>query len=181
MRNTRSRSKRLLMTAVAVTAGAGIALGGTASLAQATSPHVVDGKGAAYNDWGDEGDLSRWSHSDSNATRLWQSVLYADGAKWKDSNGQRHAFTKWDIDGRFGKKTESATRYWQQNEDLEDVDGIAGKETFGAADDFLDGPSNSGSVTYSGYNHNVTFKRINGTYYVKVYGQWKQASYDWRS
>ncbi|MFJ2767423.1 peptidoglycan-binding protein [Streptomyces sp. NPDC087300] len=182
MRKTTSRSRRLLRTAVAVTAGAGIALGGLAPLAQATGPHVVDGRGAAYNDWGDEGDLSRWSHADSNATRLWQTVLYADGAKWKDGNGKRHAFTKWDIDGRFGKRTESATRYWQHNEELEDVDGIAGKETFGAADDFLDGPHGGGGwVTYTGYSHDVAFKRLDGTYYVKVGGHWKKASYDWRS
>ncbi|MFG2650044.1 peptidoglycan-binding protein [Streptomyces sp. NPDC048436] len=180
MRMGKGRSKRLIGSAVAVAAGAGIALGGTASLAQASGPHVIDGKGAAYNDWGDEGDLSRHSHTNSNATRLWQSVLYADGAKWKDSDGNRHTFKKWDIDGSFGKRTESATKWWQQHEDTEDVDGIAGKETFGVADDFLNGPSGSGWVSYSGYQHDVTFKRLAGTYYVKIDGQWKKAAYNWR-
>ncbi|WP_202121288.1 peptidoglycan-binding domain-containing protein [Streptomyces sp. BA2] len=180
MRISKGRPKRLIGSAVAVTAGAAIALGGTASLAQASGPHVVDGKGAAYNDWGDEGELSRHSHANSNATRLWQSVLYADGAKWKDSNGKRHTFKKWDIDGSFGRKTESATKWWQQREDVEDVDGIVGKETFGVADDFLNGPAGGGHVTYSGYKHDVGFKRLSGTYYVKIDGKWKKAAYNWR-
>ncbi|MGW0909821.1 peptidoglycan-binding domain-containing protein [Streptomyces sp. NPDC002853] len=180
MRISKGRPKRLLGAAVAVTAGAAIALGGTASLAQASGPHVVDGKGSAHNDWGDEGTLSRHSHANSNATRLWQNVLYADGAKWKDSSGKRHTFKKWDIDGSFGRKTESATKYWQQREDVEDVDGIVGKETFGVADDFLNGPGGGGHVTYSGYQHDVGFKRLSGTYYVKIDGKWKKAAYNWR-
>ncbi|WP_245239175.1 peptidoglycan-binding domain-containing protein [Streptomyces sp. MZ04] len=180
MRITKGRSKRLLGSAIAVTAGAALALGGTASLAQASGPQVIDGKGAAYNDWGDEGDLSRHSHANSNATRLWQTVLYADGAKWKDSYGNRHTFKQWDIDGSFGRKTESATKWWQQHEDVEDIDGIVGKETFGVADDYLDGPGYNGRVTYTGYQHDVTFKRLGGTYYVKIDGQWKKAAYNWR-
>ncbi|MDG5803227.1 hypothetical protein P9869_11230 [Streptomyces ossamyceticus] len=49
---------RLLLAAAAVTASAGLALGAAAPLATASGPHVVDGSGAAYNDWGDEGTLS---------------------------------------------------------------------------------------------------------------------------
>lgn len=171
---------RLLLAAVAVTASAGLALGTAAPLAAASAPHVVDGSGAAYNDWGDEGTLSVNSHSKSNATRLWQSVLYADGAKWKDSSGTLHTFTAWDIDGVFGWKTRSATKYWQAQEDLEDVDGIVGKETFGQADGFLDGPAGDGGVTYAGLAHEVDFKRLDGDYYVRIGSKWKVASYDWR-
>lgn len=159
---------------------AGLTLGAAAPFASATTAsRIVDGQGTADNDWGDEGDLSRHSHAHSNATRLWQTVLYADGAKWRGSDGALHTFTKADIDGHFGKRTESATKWWQKNEDLEGVDGIAGKETFGFADDFLSGPSAGGSVTYTGYKHDVTFKRLNGDYHVKVNGLWKKAAYDW--
>ncbi|SFN24204.1 Putative peptidoglycan binding domain-containing protein [Streptomyces sp. cf124] len=171
---------RLLLAAVAVTASAGLALGTAAPLAAASASHVVDGSGAAYNDWGDEGTLSVNSHSKSNATRLWQSVLYADGAKWKDSGGTLHTFTAWDIDGVFGWKTRSATKYWQAQEDLEDVDGIVGKETFGQADGFLDGPAGDGGVTYAGLAHEVDFKRLDGDYYVRIGSKWKVAAYDWR-
>ncbi|MGW0840347.1 peptidoglycan-binding domain-containing protein [Streptomyces sp. NPDC002787] len=171
---------RLLLAAVAVTASAGLALGATAPLAAASGPHVVDGSGAAYNDWGDEGTLSVKKHSKSNATRLWQSVLYADGAKWEDSSGNQHTFTASDIDGIFGWKTRSATEYWQAEEELEDVDGVVGKETFGQADGFLDGPNGDGTVTYSGLVNNVTFKRIDGQYYVKIGSKWKLAAYKWR-
>ncbi|MFF7261304.1 peptidoglycan-binding protein [Streptomyces sp. NPDC008159] len=172
---------RLLLAAAAVTASAGLALGAAAPLATASGPHVVDGSGAAYNDWGDEGTLSVNSHSRSNATRLWQSVLYADGAKWKDSGGTLHTFTPWDIDGIFGWKTRSATKYWQAQEELEDIDGIVGQETFGQADGFLDGPYADGLVTYTGTVNQVTFKRLDGKYYVRVGAKWKLAAYDWRS
>lgn len=172
--------RRLLLAAVAVTAGAGLALGAGAPLVTAAAPQVVDGRGAAYNDWGDEGTLSVNSHANSNATRLWQSVLYADGAKWRAANGTWHTFTKADIDGSFGPRTRSATKWWQDQEELEDVDGIVGKETFGHADDALDGPSGNGTVTYGGYRHNVTFKRLDGEYYVRIGANWKVAAYDWR-
>ncbi|MEV2255784.1 hypothetical protein AB0I94_35405 [Streptomyces sp. NPDC050147] len=99
MRKASGRPKRLLGSAVAVTAGAAIALGGTASLAQASGPHI---------------------------------------------------------------------------------DGIVGKETFGVADEFLNGPSGGGHVTYSGYKHDVGFKRLSGTYYVKINDSWKKAAYNWR-
>lgn len=172
---------RLLLGAVAVTASAGLALGVAAPLATASGPYVVDGSGAAYNDWGDEGTLSVNSRSKSNATRLWQSVLYADGAKWKDTSGDLHTFAQGDIDGIFGWKTRSATMYWQAQEDLEDVDGIVGKETFGQADGFLDGPYSDGKVTYTGLANEVTFKRLDGEYYVRIGSKWKVAAYDWRS
>lgn len=172
------RPHRLLAAAVAVTATAGLALAATAPLAQAAGPHVIDGSGDAYNDWGDEGTLSRQSHAHSNATWLWQSVLYADGAKWRDGNGVRHTFTRSDIDGHYGGKTASATKWWQAREGLEDIDGVVGKETFGAADNFLSGPQAGGQVDYTGYVRQIAFKRIAGTYYVKIAGQWKKAAYN---
>ncbi|MDG4859522.1 hypothetical protein P8605_15390 [Streptomyces sp. T-3] len=177
----KSKRIRLAAAAVSVVAAAGLGLGGLAPAASATGSHVIDGRGVATNDWGDEGTLSKYQHANSNATRLWQTVLYADGAKWKGSDGKWHKFTKWDIDGQFGWKTHSATKYWQDKEELEDVDGIVGKETFGHADDFLDGPYGGGKVIYMGLSHEVKLKRLDGKYYVKIDGQWKQAAYDWSS
>ncbi|EKX68010.1 peptidoglycan-binding domain-containing protein [Streptomyces ipomoeae] len=171
---------RLLLATAAVTATAGLVLGVTTPLATAAGAQVVDGSGAAYNDWGDEGTLSVNHNSKSNATRLWQSVLYADGAKWKDSKGQLHTFTAYDIDGIFGWKTRSATMYWQEREELEDIDGIVGRETFGQADQLLDGPYKNGIVNYVGYENEVTFKRLDGKYYVKIGSKWKVAAYGWR-
>ena len=60
----------------------------------------------------------------------------------------------------------------------DDVDGVVGKETFGAADDFLSGPHANGHVDYTGHVRQIAFKRISGTYYVKVHGQWKMAAYN---
>ncbi|MCI3932567.1 peptidoglycan-binding domain-containing protein [Streptomyces sp. AN091965] len=172
------RARRLLAAAVATTAGAGLALTAAAPLATAAAPRVIDGSGYAYNDWGDEGTLSIDSHStNSDATALWQTVLYADGAKWRDSGGELHTFRKSDITGRFEERTESATRWWQRHEDLEDVDGVVGKETFGDADNSLSGPEPDGTVLFMGFRHTVAFKRLQGTYYVKVHGQWRKAAY----
>ncbi|MEW2523476.1 peptidoglycan-binding protein [Streptomyces sp. NPDC047071] len=172
------RARRLLTAAVTAAAGAGVALAATAPLATAAAPRVIDGSGYAYNDWGDEGTLSIDSHStNSDATALWQTVLYADGAKWRDSGGELRTFRKSDITGHFEERTESATRWWQKHEDLEDVDGVVGKETFGDADNSLSGPEPDGTVLFMGYRHTVAFKRLQGTYYVKVHGEWRKAAY----
>ncbi|QDQ16519.1 hypothetical protein FH965_24085 [Streptomyces spectabilis] len=168
----------MLVAAVTAAAGAGLALAGTAPLATAAAPRVIDGSGYAYNDWGEEGTLSIDSHSTvSDATALWQTVLYADGAKWRDAGGELHTFRKADITGRFEERTESATYWWQRHEDLEEVNGVVGKETFGAADNSLSGPEPNGKVLFLGYRHDVAFKRIRGAYYVKVSGQWRKAAY----
>ncbi|MER7173478.1 peptidoglycan-binding domain-containing protein [Streptomyces mesophilus] len=172
-----SKRNRLGMAVVSVAAGAGLALAGLAPTAAAGSQHVIDGRGNPTNDWGDEGNLSRTSYSHSNATRLWQTILWADGAKYKGSDGKWRKFTKGDIDGHFGPRTKSATKYWQQTEGLH-IDGIVGKQTFSLADDFLDHVGNN-KIEYTGYDHQAGFKRLNGVYYVKIDGHWKKAAYNW--
>ncbi|MBC9717223.1 peptidoglycan-binding protein [Streptomyces sp. TRM66268-LWL] len=160
---------------MAVLTGTGLAVAGVAPAAVATGQQVIDGSGDPTNDWKEEGNLSRTSHAHSKATRLWQTILWADGAKYKGSDGKWHTYTKSEIDGHFGKRTESATKYWQKREGLA-VDGIVGKQTFGYADDFLFAGS-GGTVSYAGYEHDVNFKRWSGKYHVKVGGQWKKATY----
>ncbi len=174
-----NKRNRLAMAAVSVAAGAGLAFAGLAPSAAATSRHVIDGYGNPTNDWGDEGNLSRYSYAHSNATRLWQTILWADGAKYKGSDGQWHDYTYGEIDGHFGKRTQSATKYWQSREGIY-VDGVVGKQTFSLADNFLDHIGNN-RVRYTGYDHLVNFKRLDGLYYVKVGGHWKKASYNYAS
>ncbi|SDK75148.1 peptidoglycan-binding domain-containing protein [Streptomyces indicus] len=178
-----SKQRRFGIAAASVAAGAGLLFTGVApAVASPGSPggqYVIDGKGDPTNDWHDEGNLSKHSYAHSNATRLWQTILWADGAKYKGSDGKWHWFTKDQIDGHFGPRTHSATKYWQKREGLA-VDGVVGKQTFGYADDYLS-PVGNGKMEYSGYERNVVFKRSGGLYHVKVDGHWKKASYNWRS
>ncbi|MFI6939375.1 peptidoglycan-binding protein [Streptomyces sp. NPDC050418] len=173
-----SKQRRVTVAAVSVAAGAGLVLTGLAPTAAASGrPYVIDGHGSPTDDWRDEGNLSRHSYAHSNATRLWQTILWADGAKYKGSDGRWHAFTRWDIDGRFGPRTHSATKYWQDREGIR-VDGVVGRQTFGLADNFLDRTGRH-RITYTGYDRQVNFKRVGGLYYVKAGGAWKKAAYTW--
>ncbi|MFV0138270.1 peptidoglycan-binding domain-containing protein [Streptomyces sp. HMX87] len=59
------------------------------------------------------------AHAYSNATCLWQKVLWA------------HGLLDWsDIDGIYGTKTATATYNYQYRRLLSSWDGIAGRETF---------------------------------------------------
>lgn len=42
------------------------------------------------------------------------------GAGQGDENGVKHPFAKYDIDGSFGRRTRSATTWWQVREELEE-------------------------------------------------------------
>lgn len=141
-----------------------------AVLAVGTSPAVASGtySGRAYvygvgdfsNDWGDEGVLSTSTHKYSNATCLWQKILWADGYLPSTS----------DIDGIFGSQTKSATIALQEDFNLT-ADGKVGRQTFGWADQWLDyvsGSTASGQslkLRYIGAEHNITVVRnTSGTY-----------------
>lgn len=111
---------------IGCTAGAvATALVLTASPASASNSYTgaayVGGQGNQFDDWDDEGILSTSSNTNSNATCLWQKVLWSWGLlDWSD------------IDGVFGPKTESATREFQDTFNLT-IDGQVGKDTFGKA------------------------------------------------
>lgn len=98
-----------------------------AMLGLSTSPAAASGdiSGRAYvhllNMWGDEGYLSTSRHTYSNATCLWQKILWADGY-----------LTNSGIDGIFGQGTYDATREWQQWRRV-GADGVVGPDTFNAA------------------------------------------------
>jgi peptidoglycan hydrolase-like protein with peptidoglycan-binding domain len=143
-----------------------------ATLALSTSPAAASGtySGRAYvygaegwlDDWGDEGVLSTSTNTSSNATCLWQKILWADGAI--ESNGT--PFDADDIDGHFGSNTKAATESWQRAFHLSDVDGVVGKETFGAAPRPNDSTyglwdkNNDGAVdTYVGFVSTINITR----------------------
>ncbi|WP_234046699.1 peptidoglycan-binding domain-containing protein [Streptomyces adelaidensis] len=98
-----------------------------------TSDGYISGGGDFTNDWGDEGTLSQSSYAKSNATCLWQQILWAEGAK--EQNGT--AFDASDIDGDFGPNTDYATRNLQDRWPLRYVDGKVGNGTWGYADSKL--------------------------------------------
>ena len=136
-----------------------------ATVALSTSPASASGtySGLAYvygagdwtDDWGDEGILSMATNTKSNATCLWQKILWADGYLPYTS----------DIDGDFGQTTAWATVNWQVRLKLENIDGVVGKETFKAAMRINDPKyglreENDGSVDrYVGFVHTLSVTR----------------------
>ncbi|GAA3599715.1 hypothetical protein GCM10022223_14010 [Kineosporia mesophila] len=111
-------------------AAVALALGtvGIGSPAQASvAQGYVAGAGVLTDDWGDEGTISATTRNHSNAVFLWQAVLFADG--YLTSTSQ--------LDCWFGDTTKAATKRWQDDHNLADVDGIVGPATFGKADDKL--------------------------------------------
>ncbi|WP_406436388.1 peptidoglycan-binding protein [Streptomyces sp. NBC_00631] len=174
-----SMRTRIVATATAVLLGAGgLAL---APAAAAAAPyHGIDGKDAVTDDWQDEENLGVDDHTTSNATALWQTVLWADGAQWEDEDGDSHAFGKDQIDGVFGPETESATQWWQQNFNLSENDGVVTDQSWRFAQARLTGPSKTSTVTYTGGAQKASFKRVGGKYRVRLLGTgtFKNAYYD---
>ncbi|MDL5198909.1 peptidoglycan-binding domain-containing protein [Streptomyces sp. ALI-76-A] len=138
-----------------------------ATLTLSTSPASASGtySGRAYiygagnwvGDWGDEGILSTSTNASSNATCLWQKILWADLAT--ETNGT--PFDAADIDGHFGANTKAATKDWQARYDLE-ADGSVGKETWAEAgtnlEDHYD-PGDTAVDTYRGIWDNLNLTR----------------------
>ncbi|MEI5572290.1 peptidoglycan-binding domain-containing protein [Streptomyces brasiliscabiei] len=114
------------------------------TLALSTSPAVAGGtySGRAYvygadgfrDDWNDEGIVSTGYNRSSNATCLWQKVLWAD--RLLDAS---------EIDGIFGPDTKAATAAWQNLFGLDD-DGVAGYLTWTRAGAFLSDSNGDGAV-----------------------------------
>lgn len=161
-----------------------------AVLAMSTTPAAASGtySGLAYvygtgvwdNDWDDEGLLSRSTHASSNATCLWQKILWADGLLGSTA----------DIDGVFGTRTFDATVKWQDRFNLES-DGSVGKATFGKALSFFNyhaggtAPGQTLTLEYDAYASGRTFgvvRDVDGNYqFVDGDGNMRKAGYDYRS
>ncbi|MFI7503876.1 peptidoglycan-binding protein [Streptomyces sp. NPDC049687] len=181
MEGTAKRRRRIPVTFTLLLAGA-------ATLVLTASPALASGtySGRAYvygangfqDDWGDEGILSTGTNTYSNATCLWQEILWADG--FLDVS---------DIDGAFGPDTKAATKAWQTQKGLSDRDGVAGKETFGKADDGLRYWNESSGdlwVYYLGIYRQPTFiRKADGTYGFYMYDGstdgYRLAGYDYRT
>jgi hypothetical protein len=124
----------------------------------------VAGTGVVTDDFGDEGPVDVDSHPSSLAAGMWQAILYADGAHKADGT----TFAASDIDCDFGPNTKAATENWQGTHGFKGaaVDGSAGPETLGRADDRLSNqiPGSTQSVIrYSGSVHPLLFIRKEGS------------------
>lgn len=171
------RIRARLTTALAA-AAAVVAIGGlTAPAASASNSYTgaayVGGSGAYYDDWWDEGILSTSSNAQSNATCLWQKVLWAEGLlDWAD------------IDGIFGAKTATATKAFQTKANL-NPDGSAGKDTFtyaggGLADTDFDGAVDTYIAIFGTHTFNV-WRNSDGHYDFYDDGVVKSAGYNYRT
>jgi peptidoglycan hydrolase-like protein with peptidoglycan-binding domain len=181
----RKMRKHIRKAAVATALVAGVAFGGfTAAGTAHAAPDsrkfgYVDGFGATTNDWGDE---TLKAHEKSNAVYLWQYVLYADGAQYKDEDGDTQTFSEEDISGEFDSVTAAATRDWQKSHKVKKVTGRADQATFAKADNRLGAVAAGNLVTYNGSDVDVDFRRIpvsatNAVYQVQVDGVWVYARY----
>lgn len=108
----------------------------------------VYGAGVFEDDWNNEGVVDIDTNKISNATCLWQKVLWANGYLSSTS----------DIDGDFGPQTQTATANWQAAAGLAN-DGSAGKASWNYAAsgqiDYVSGSEASGAsltLKYNGYN-----------------------------
>ncbi|MFD1663548.1 peptidoglycan-binding protein [Streptomyces caeni] len=172
-----SRTKRIKLAAgtIGTLTAAVLAVGTSPAAASGTysgRPYVY-GAGDFSNDWGDEGILSTSTHTYSNATCLWQKILWADGFLGSRS----------DVDGIFGSATRDATRAWQRYHGLSD-DGVVGKATFGVADGGLrDWDGNGALDTFDGYRWNFSVWRDSkGRYgFNDGYDNKRLAGYDYRT
>lgn len=144
---------RALRKTLPVALAAVTALGLDICVATSASANIndgyVSGSGAFADDWDDEGTLAKgYPATYSNATCLWQKVLYADGY-----------LSTSEIDGVFGSTTDAATYTWQYDRGLE-ADGIVGKKTFAKAGNRLRDQTGDGQVdTYAGSRYDITMVR----------------------
>ncbi|MEU0675828.1 peptidoglycan-binding domain-containing protein [Streptomyces sp. NPDC006172] len=172
----RTDTRRARFTVGAVGALTAAVLGLSASPAAASGTYsgraYVYGGGAFAGDWSDEGIVSTGTNRQSNATCLWQKILWADG-KLAASG----------IDGDFGTGTYNATREWQSTWNLQ-VDGSAGRNTWTEAGKWLRDIDGNGAVdTYIGLVRNFTLSRdSDGRYHFPDgNGSGRIAGYDYRT
>ncbi|MFJ5779537.1 peptidoglycan-binding protein [Streptomyces sp. NPDC093094] len=128
-------SLRLTTTLGAMALALAAVLPAATSSQAAVAQGFVNGWDKQWDDFDDEGTLSRTSYSHSNAVAMWQLILVADKAHRPDGS----LFTAADVDCRFGPTTEYATKDWQRKFSLS-ADGIVGPKTFHRAGSNLLGP-----------------------------------------
>ncbi|MFF5011540.1 hypothetical protein ACFY3G_53400 [Streptomyces phaeochromogenes] len=179
--NVRMTRTRLAAAVAAVATGA---LAVSASPASATSSQgYFTGYGSVWtDDWSNEGTLATNSYRYSNATCLWQKILWAEGVR--ESNGT--VYDEADIDGNFGPNTTYTTKTLQTRWGL-DNDGRVGPLTLGKADSnlrYISGSTSSGTLIlwYDGAAHDLILHRnSDNTYSFHQEGAWRSAAYNYRS
>ncbi|MDF3144727.1 MULTISPECIES: peptidoglycan-binding protein [unclassified Streptomyces] len=172
-----------------------IAAGTLALSASPASAHSGSGDGyvrgydSYKDDWDDEGTLG-WTPEyfpHSNAACLWQKILWAEGALYKEG-GIYKKFPESEIDGNFGPNTRHATVSLQAAWDL-DTDGKVGSKTFGRAENQLKvtgGSEDRGkqlNFTYYGDTHSFSVVRNKEGKYAFRDGddKWRIAGYNYLS
>jgi peptidoglycan hydrolase-like protein with peptidoglycan-binding domain len=145
-----------------------------------SSRAYVYGAGVFTDDWNDEGKLSTSDNTSSNATCLWQKILWADGSIEADGT----TFDAADIDGIFGENTKTATKNWQTSEGLTS-DGVVKKEDFADAEQWglLDVNDDGAVDTYNGGRYGISVTRDSeGRYnFYDGDGIKRLAGYDYRT
>jgi peptidoglycan hydrolase-like protein with peptidoglycan-binding domain len=165
--NFRTSRGRLATAAVSAAIAGALAVSASPASAAASGGYVSGG-GSYYDDFADEGTLSTSSYKDTNATCLWQIILYAEGVK--ESNGTQFDYA--DIDGKYGSNTAYATKQLQKAWGLTQ-DGKVGKKTFGSADDKWNSSTRAGELEFrSTGSTNATKHKIRyhgSRYYFDIY------------
>ena len=150
--------RRSAVVALSLAVASGVVLTGVPASASVSQGYIM-GSGKVTDDWGDEGPLSSRHHKISGATRLWQWVLFAEGATEQDGT----QFDASDVDNSFGPNTTYATKNLQKRWGLT-ADGIVGKNTFSRADDKLFYGHDDAYIGYPGKRVTLTFLHSNNRY-----------------
>jgi hypothetical protein len=182
------RKSHLRIVAATVGLATAVTLGLGASPASAkVSDGWVRGYDAYANDWDDEGELSNLSPwASSNATCLWQRILWAEGASATNYDGKIFAVSH--INGVFNYRTQYTTIDLQKRWGLSG-DGIVGSNTFKRAAKQLSHVSGSTSpgktltLRYQGKAHSFEVPRNAEGKYLFRDGDngWRQAGYKYRT
>ena len=169
------RSRIAACTIGALTAGV-LALSATPASASGNYSGLayVYGGGVFTDDWDNEGIVDTNDNSASNATCLWQKILWADGELAASG-----------IDGDFGSGTKAATARWQTKFGLTS-DGSAGKNTWTMAGNWLRNSSlgTTGTVAkYIGTSFTIDVTRDSDGYYhfLDGTGSGRIAGYNYRT
>lgn len=170
-------ARKPTLVALALTALFTVGIG-TSPASANTNDGYVSGAGDLYDDWNDEGTVSVNSHTYSNATCLWQNILYAEGYGDHD-----------DVDGVFGSVTKSRTEDLQQRWNLID-DGIAGEKTWTKAGTKLtagelinESTNKKYRMVYSGSRHSFyVYRSDTGVHgFHEPTGTFRRATYNLRT
>ncbi|CAM5506352.1 peptidoglycan-binding domain-containing protein [Streptomyces canus] len=155
---TSKRTRLAACTIGALTAGV-LALSATPASASGSYSGLayVYGGGVFADDWDNEGIVDTSHNKQSNATCLWQKILWADGELAASG-----------IDGDFGSNTAAATARWQTKFQVPS-DGSAGQQTWTAAGNWLRNsswlPDGSTVAHYIGTSHSLDLTRDSDGYY----------------